>query len=179
MAISYTQMVLESDRVPSKVNIAAALCCWWAMAGFLVLPGAFTSLEKSKALQAQPDLEQHIKIALPLVAVFCFISGAGGICYLWRRFRHNYIWLSNRLMMYVSRKPITRHSILKWFRPTLASAANCLYTILVSIYTAQDGYWSWPAYFAFASVTFTMVSTILALAFYHYQLRLMGFENRE
>ncbi len=99
MAPSYDEMVLESDRVPSKINIIAALCSWWIMAGFLVLPGAFISLEKSKILQAQPDLARHIHVALPLLAVFCFVSGATGICYLWMRFKNNYVWLPSHLMV--------------------------------------------------------------------------------
>ncbi|KAH8909468.1 hypothetical protein BR93DRAFT_392897 [Coniochaeta sp. PMI_546] len=160
MQLTYNEMVLESDRVPSTVNIIAALCSWWIMAGFLVLPGAFVSLEKSKILQAQPDLTQHIHVVLPLLGALSFVSGACGICYLWKRFRHNYVWLSSRLII-----------------PTLASTTNCLYIVLVNIYTAQDGFWSWPAYFAVTSVALTMVSMISALGFYHYQLGLMVSEN--
>ncbi|KAH8891474.1 hypothetical protein GQ53DRAFT_624487, partial [Thozetella sp. PMI_491] len=123
----YNEMVLEADRVSSRVTIVAAVCSWWTMAGFLILPGAFVSLSRSKLLQAQPDLTQHIQVTLPILAVLCFLSGAGVICFLWRKFhsKNNYVWLSNRLLL-----------------PTLVSAANSLYAILVNIYTAQEGYWS-------------------------------------
>jgi hypothetical protein len=94
-------MVLESDRIPFKVNFGAAFCSWWIMAGFLVLPGAFMSLEKIKVIQTQPVPGQQHQVILTVLAACFFASGASGICYIWSRFRHNYVWLSNRLIMYV------------------------------------------------------------------------------
>lgn len=92
-------MVIESERISLRANIIAWLCSWWIMAGFLIVPNAFISLEKSKVLQAQRDLARRFHLLLPLLAAFCFISGASGLCVLWRSFRRNYIWVSNRLMM--------------------------------------------------------------------------------
>lgn len=99
MVSSYDDMVIESERISLRANIIAWLCSWWIMAGFLIVPNAFISLEKSKILQTQPDLARRFDLLLPLLAAFCFLSGASGLCVLWRRFRHNYIWISNRLMM--------------------------------------------------------------------------------
>lgn len=56
IAISYNEMVLESDRISSCVSVCAAVCSWWSMAGFLVLPGAFISLEK---IQDPPSAAWH------------------------------------------------------------------------------------------------------------------------
>lgn len=100
MTTSYTNIVLESDRVSFRINFGAAFSSWWIMAGFLVLPGAFMSLEKTKVIQTQPVLGQQNQVILPVLAAFFFASGAGGISYLWSRFRHNYVWLSNRLIIY-------------------------------------------------------------------------------
>ncbi|KAB5513528.1 hypothetical protein GE09DRAFT_630072 [Coniochaeta sp. 2T2.1] len=153
MVTPYNEMIIEADRISLRANIIAWLCSWWIMAGFLIVPNAFISLKKSSILQIEPGLARHLQVSLPIIAAVCFISGASGLSLLWRRYRHNYVWVSTRLLI-----------------PTFASASTCLFNILVSIYTAQDGYWSWPAYYAFASVVFTMVVTLLMLGIYQYRL---------
>lgn len=45
------------------------------MAGFLVLPGSFLSLEKTTILQFQPDLGQHLQALLPITATLFHVSG--------------------------------------------------------------------------------------------------------
>lgn len=47
----YVHMLLELDAVATLRNVLALFSTWITPAGFLMLPGTFTSLERSSALQ--------------------------------------------------------------------------------------------------------------------------------
>lgn len=48
----YMKMCTQANRVPSIYNILAALSSWLTLAGFVVLPGTFTSLKHSTTLSS-------------------------------------------------------------------------------------------------------------------------------
>ncbi|OJZ80090.1 hypothetical protein ASPFODRAFT_53964 [Aspergillus luchuensis CBS 106.47] len=47
----YIEMLLEVDHMPWIYNIIASVAHWVLLAGYLVIPGTFTSLQKSEKLE--------------------------------------------------------------------------------------------------------------------------------
>ncbi|GLA10247.1 hypothetical protein AnigIFM60653_002124 [Aspergillus niger] len=47
----YVEMLLEVDHMPWVYNIIASVAHWVLLAGYLVIPGTFTSLQKSEKLE--------------------------------------------------------------------------------------------------------------------------------
>jgi hypothetical protein len=101
---SYRNMVLDAYEVPLPYNLVASFSTWILLAGYVVLPGAFKSLD-------WPMLQDHIlpvgnqqsqRNAIISVASICCATGLLGISYLWLRFRHNYIWLIESLFLCVA-----------------------------------------------------------------------------
>ncbi|KAJ5504607.1 hypothetical protein N7463_007481 [Penicillium fimorum] len=100
----YIRMVIDSDQLPWEYNIVASLAHWMLLAGYLVIPGTFTSLQKSDALKQGLVNDKTGEAILntiqnpPLLAtasVF-FLIGCVIMLWLYWRFQHNYIWLMNR-----------------------------------------------------------------------------------
>ncbi len=96
-------MVLESNNVPAGYNILAAASLWILLAGYIVLPGSFTSLQNSKSLSDSETgkVVQHAIQNVPLLVVagICCLFGAVGICYLWYIWWRSYVWLVNKLFL--------------------------------------------------------------------------------
>lgn len=92
-------------------NILAATFTWILLAGFIVLPGTYTKIEGSDFLQkAKEDdskLENKILVAvtklLVVAGVLCAI-GILGILGLFLKWKGNYNWLINKLLLYVQKK---------------------------------------------------------------------------
>ena len=100
----YMGMLLHLDSIPRLHNILAALFTWILLAGFLVIPGTYTSFknhtDNSKS-DAVEDAIVHSVSHIGLVWVsgaFCII-GAVGCCWLWFLWRKNYVWLINRIFL--------------------------------------------------------------------------------
>jgi hypothetical protein len=103
----YVRMIVESNEVPWKFNLLASAANWILLAGYLVVPGTFTSLQKSDTLS--DDLANNVAgDALlntiqnpPLLAISCifFVLGSVLIGWLFLEYKGNYIWLINRLFM--------------------------------------------------------------------------------
>lgn len=94
-------MVLQSDGAPPIHNTLAALATWVIFAGFFLLPGAFTSLERSNFAHGAVvrALSPTRSVLLPVLAGVGYVAGAFGIYRLWGKYRCNYIWLSDHLIM--------------------------------------------------------------------------------
>ena len=103
------EMLLHLDRIPRMHNILAATFGWILLAGFLVIPGTFTSFQKSKAYEDATG-EEASKIAseilkainnVPLLYISAALSGIGalGCIWLWFRWSSNYVWLINRIFL--------------------------------------------------------------------------------
>ncbi|KAL2801857.1 hypothetical protein BJX63DRAFT_441766 [Aspergillus granulosus] len=129
----YVRMLLELQNIHWMYNSAASLANWMLLAGYLVIPGTFTSLQKSDSIEDKLSHNHAEKAILetiqnpPLVAIAWSLLGIGiGIIFvLFRRWRRNYLWLINRL-----------------FIPTLLNTAAGLLTSFINIYTAKGGDWS-------------------------------------
>jgi len=131
----YMQMLLHLDKIPRMYNILASLFTWSILAGFLVVPGTFTTVKESKAFQeANHDDSNAVAHAIAhsianvgllwLSGAFCVVGVVGSV-WMWFRWYRNYLWLINRIFL-----PITLNSIAG------------LVTTLVNVYTAQQGVWS-------------------------------------
>jgi hypothetical protein len=104
----YVRMLLELQNIHWMYNFTASLANWMLLAGYLVIPGTFTSLQKSDSITdklTQNDAENAILKTIqnpPLVAIAWFLLGIGMgvISFLFYRWRKNYLWLINRLFMY-------------------------------------------------------------------------------
>lgn len=98
---SYNLMVIESNNIPMQWNIMAAISTWLFLAGFIFLPGTFTSLQ---SIQSQTRTGNIVKsftasniVLLVFSIIFCVIA-ASIIGALWLRYHYNYIWLLHRLL---------------------------------------------------------------------------------
>ena len=105
----YMEMLLHLDQIPRLHNILASLFTWILLAGFLVIPGTFTSFKNSAAFKNATENEEDevahaildgIKnVGLVWVSgAFCII-GALGCLWLWLMWRKNYVWLLNRIFL--------------------------------------------------------------------------------
>lgn len=101
----FESMVLESYNTPRFFNIAAALSSWTLLAGFIVLPGTFTSLKALRVhTQAGETFHSLIdQIPLLCLSAICCAAGVMGTILLWIRFRHNPVWLLSNLFGWVCR----------------------------------------------------------------------------
>lgn len=141
----YMEMLLHLDQIPRLHNILSSAFTWILLAGFLVVPGTFTSFKNSQAFK-EADSDESNAVAHAIVrsianigllwvsGAFCIIGGLGCI-WLWFCWRQNYVWLLNRI-----------------FLPACLNSAAGLLTTVVNVYTAQKGVWSSSAIIA-ASVT--------------------------
>lgn len=144
----YVRMVFEADQVPWQHNVLASAAHWILLAGYLVVPGTFTSLQKSGAVQDELMESEAGELILdtiqnpPLLATACFffVAGLMIMAWLYHDYCENYIWLINRIFMYVV-GPLKVH-LLKGSRPTLLNALAGLLSTIISLYTAHDGDWS-------------------------------------
>ncbi|PSR84389.1 hypothetical protein BD289DRAFT_368674 [Coniella lustricola] len=152
--LSYNQMILDASDASAYYNIAAAALLWIMLAGILVLPGTFTTLQKSDT--ALQNVIQYIPL-LPVAIIF-YLSGMIGVLYLWNVFRGNYIWLIQHL-----------------FQPGTLNTLTGLVTVIINIYTARNGTWSPTAWatLAIVVVSFSWMMSLLMI----YKLRLMRMRN--
>jgi hypothetical protein len=99
----YIEMLLQLDKIPKLHNFLASLFTWLLLAGYMILPGAFTSIRNSRTLAAGNAGKVVVKAAqnLPLRVVggFCFAAGTIGMFCLWWRWQVNYVWLINRIFL--------------------------------------------------------------------------------
>lgn len=103
----YTRMLLESSDISWFSNFLAEAANWALLAGYLVIPGTFTSLQKSGALHKGLNKDEAGQAILntiqhpPLLAIACsiFVLAVVIIVWLFWELRNNYIWLMNRIFM--------------------------------------------------------------------------------
>ncbi|KAI0051560.1 hypothetical protein FA95DRAFT_1569853 [Auriscalpium vulgare] len=97
----YVNMLLALDAVPRLHNLLASFFTWILLAGFVVLPGTFSSLEQIQTASGPVgrvvNAIQHV--SLFVIAYTCCVIGAGGMGWLWWRWRGNYIWLLNKIFV--------------------------------------------------------------------------------
>ncbi|KAF7588274.1 hypothetical protein BBP40_005928 [Aspergillus hancockii] len=149
----YLEMLVELDNMWWVYNLAASIAHWVLLAGYLVIPGTFTSLGRSneveKTLQGNGAGEAILGTIQnpPLLVIACLFFAAGVLIFSWLywEMKTNYIWLVSRIFM-----------------PASMNAAAGLLTTMVNIYTAREGDWSVMA-LATAIITSVTLATSGAL----------------
>ncbi|KAJ7813999.1 hypothetical protein B0H14DRAFT_2376402, partial [Mycena olivaceomarginata] len=101
MDTRYVNMLLAIDSIPALYNILASFFTWILLAGFVLFPGTFTSLQEDNRLGALGVSAVNVikHLSLFVIAWVCTGVGAAGMCYLWYRWRKNYIWCLNRVFL--------------------------------------------------------------------------------
>ncbi|KAK7006197.1 hypothetical protein R3P38DRAFT_3037254 [Favolaschia claudopus] len=101
MDTRYVRMLLAIDSIPPLYNILASFFTWILLAGFVLFPGTFTSLQSNPELGALGVTAVNVvkHVSLYVIAWVCTATGAIGMAWLWYRWRLNYIWCLNRVFL--------------------------------------------------------------------------------
>ncbi|KAG5953077.1 hypothetical protein E4U53_007046 [Claviceps sorghi] len=133
----YVQMLLDVDDIPLLHSALASFFVWLLLAGFLVFPGTFTTIQRSiegKHPPQQPQwTDQTTDLLLkgvkniPLLVIAAVACGLSivGMAVLALRHADNYVWMLNRLIL-----------------PGVANCLAGLISTLVGVYSQQRGLWS-------------------------------------
>lgn len=96
-------MLLELDKIPRLYNLLAGFFTWLLLAGYLFLPGTFTSIRNSRVLAdgkvgkvAGRALQNRSLLG---IAATCCVLAALGMCWLGSMWPKNYVWLLNRIIL--------------------------------------------------------------------------------
>ncbi|CAG7957991.1 unnamed protein product [Penicillium salamii] len=165
---AYVRMIVEADEIAWEYNIIASSANWVLLAGYLVVPGTFTSLQRSSALNNSLSHNTAGDAILstiqnpPLLAIACilFVLGTTTMGWLFRAHRINYIWLINRL-----------------FIPTLLNAFAGLLTIIINICTARHGDVSIMALLAIITTGLSATSSFALTIMYKKKLKRLREEH--
>ncbi|KAL5321950.1 hypothetical protein ACEPPN_009915 [Leptodophora sp. 'Broadleaf-Isolate-01'] len=151
-------MLLAMDTIPRLHNILASFFTWILLAGFVLFPGTFTSLqsledkpEVSSSETASAILKTVKNIPLLVIAGSCCGIGALGMIWLWMKWRANYVWLLNRI-----------------FLPGCLNSLAGLISSLINVYTQQDGAWSVTAKVTAIATGSCMVVTGVLFGLYNF-----------
>ncbi|PTB40413.1 hypothetical protein M441DRAFT_70211 [Trichoderma asperellum CBS 433.97] len=124
-------MILEIDNsINPYYFIFAGFCSWLLLAGFLVSPSTYASVQHTNALDKSGEVGKSIinavrNVPLIYIASFACLGATVGLIWLWHRWRLNHIWISRYLIV-----------------PTLMHSAVGLGTAILNIYSIQGGQWS-------------------------------------
>ena len=106
----YIDMLLGLDNIPRMHNIYASFFTWLLLAGYVVFPATFTAVNKSSKITQMAEngnvIEQDVfngirNAPLLYIAAGCCTLGASGMIWLWWRWSNNYVWMINRIFLYV------------------------------------------------------------------------------
>ena len=105
----YVGQLIESTEVPFSHTWGVSFASWLLLAGFIVIPGTFTSQSLKKDAVSNVELWVFTKIQyLPLLGVAGICSGVGalGMIVFWVYWRNNYHVIKHevfgvRLMCYI------------------------------------------------------------------------------
>lgn len=109
----YMNMLLNNRKIPRSHNILSNLFAWMILLAFVIAPGNFTSptaatvklgVKNDAAVASTPlstttSLNRIPSVALLAASCSIFALGALGMTYLALCWRHNYIWLINRIYL--------------------------------------------------------------------------------
>lgn len=151
------RMLLSLDKIPRLHNILASFFGWIMLAGFIVLPGTFTSLAKlgsNNAVKATPGASDVLNSvqSVPLLVVAAVCCGIGYLGNLWLsiRWRNNYVWLLNKLYL-----------------PGTLNALAGFISTLTNIYAQQNGSWNVSATVAVVVESVTLVAYLVLFILYN------------
>ncbi|KAK4121024.1 hypothetical protein N657DRAFT_578444 [Parathielavia appendiculata] len=163
----YMNMLLSLDRIPRMHNILVSVFVWILSAGFVIMPGSFTSAKRQQEGQtveipvattggangtAKLSLTPANTAAM-VVGFVCIVAGTFGSAWLALRWRRNYVWLLNKLYL-----------------PLVLNALAGLLATVVGVYTQQAGDWSTQAVITLVIEGSILVVNVLLFFVYNYWL---------
>ncbi|KIK01188.1 hypothetical protein K443DRAFT_99177 [Laccaria amethystina LaAM-08-1] len=159
MDTQYVNMLLALDSIPRLHNMLAGFFTWVLLAGFVLFPGTFTSLQNAN-VPAGGEVGREVLGAVAHVPLFviawvCCGIGAVGMVWLWWRWRNNYIWILNRI-----------------FLPGLLNSLAGIISTLANAFGAQHGTFSRTARVTIAVTSVVaFVCAVLVLVYSLWVLR--------
>lgn len=103
----YAKMLREEEEMDFIFNVTVSAANWALLAGYLVVPGTFTSLQSSDQVEHALQANKAGRTVLhtiqnpPLLSISCCLLLGGLAAFGWllhfAKLRSNYIWLINRL----------------------------------------------------------------------------------
>ncbi|KAJ5976457.1 hypothetical protein N7481_010164 [Penicillium waksmanii] len=131
----YLGMLKEEDQMDATYNITASAANWALLAGYLVIPGTFASLQTSKEIEHVLTSNKTGRVIFhtiqnpPLLGIACLFLASGIAAMLWLlhfpHLRGNYVWLTNKIFM-----------------PVTLNAGAGLLTTLINVFASNRGVWS-------------------------------------
>jgi hypothetical protein len=105
-------MLIEVDAIPWFHNILATFFTWILLAGFIIFPGTFTSINpNNKEIQAFQVASEAVEIvkntSLLYISGVCCLIGAFGILWLWQTWKDKYTWLLSKIFLCVCIRRVT------------------------------------------------------------------------
>lgn len=101
----YEEMILEIDNsVQPYYFIFAGFFSWLLLAGFLVSPSTYTSVQQSNAFDKSGAVGKSIisavrNVPLIYVASFACLGATAGLCWLWYRWSSNHVWTNRYIIL--------------------------------------------------------------------------------
>ena len=106
---TYARMLREEAQMDMRFSITVGAANWALLAGYLVIPGTFTSLQTSNQVEKTLQTNRTGRAVLhmiqnpPLLAIACllFVSGIAALMWLMHfpKLRGNYPWLINKVFV--------------------------------------------------------------------------------
>ena len=167
----YAEMVFED--VPRAHNLLSGLFTWILLAGFVVLPGTFASLESNSTTAGEFNKVlhsiHHVSLCVHFlstsvyssdvlsrlsIAFGCCAIGALGMLIFWWRWAHNYVWLLNSI-----------------FVPGMLNGLSGVVSTIAGIYGSQNGQYN-SSSIATLAVTggCTIICGFITLIYSHWKL---------
>lgn len=105
----YMNMFLQLDHIPQLHNIYAFISTYILLAGYIVFPGTFTSIRNSSTVEGvagkshagQTVFKAVQNVPLLVIAAMCCVAGVVGMCLLWWIYQDNFIWLRQKIFLFV------------------------------------------------------------------------------
>jgi hypothetical protein len=118
-------MLLDLDSIPLLHSILAAASTWLLLAGFVILPTAFESLNTAKLSGTSETIYNSVH-HVPILVLASISSSFGviGMLFVWLKNSTNYIWITNKVFM-----------------PGVLNSTVGLLNTLVNVYGSRDGKW--------------------------------------
>ncbi|CAG7941325.1 unnamed protein product [Penicillium salamii] len=158
---TYARMLKEEAQMDMRFSITVGAANWALLAGYLVIPSTFTSLQTSNRVEKTLQTNSAGRAVLhmiqnpPLLAIACliFVSGIAALTWLkhFPKLRGNYPWLINKVLV-----PLCLH------------AAAGLLTTVINVCTSQGGDWSVMAIITTVVTGATLLICSALLALYNF-----------
>ncbi|KAK4168899.1 hypothetical protein QBC43DRAFT_252239 [Cladorrhinum sp. PSN259] len=159
----YITMLKSVEKIPRLHTMLAIFFAWALLAGFVIMPGSFTSVKRTvdEASGIPINLGNNRKLILSkantatmVVGFVLTVAGTFGTAWLALRWRRNYVWLLNRIYM-----------------PLVLNSSVGFIATLVGVYAMSFGEWSTQAIIAaLIETSVLVVSGILFLVYNHWLL---------